>query len=241
MAALACRLAGAGSYIRPNRQESVSRRKPLTRADSRPAGEGSSRIAAAEKRTADAVKKADSAAQNATKALDAVTSLPGASWEDWARLNYKREKEEAVGRVVRPIARVLLLTAFLASLWAVERAPLPLRALGSFLIAVLVGLRGFSSSALDASGAMGAAVVGTLTLGSGLRFGAVLLAFYFASSAITKASPSLLWATGPLSSLTRWGDAPPPLLWVTRVMLPVHFPFAPSPSPPRVGPGPRLG
>lgn len=57
--------------------------------------------------------------------------------------------------------------------------------LGGMLLAVAVGLRGYSKGSLSASGSIAALFVGWATLASSFRAGLVLLAFFFSSSMLT--------------------------------------------------------
>lgn len=62
------------------------------------------------------------------------------------------------------------------------------RVAAALLFAVLLAVRGYRKKSLSASGGAAAVVVGVVCLSASLRFGGVMLAFYFTSSRVTKVS-----------------------------------------------------
>jgi len=60
------------------------------------------------------------------------------------------------------------------------------RALAAVAVATGMAVRGLRKHSLDTSGAVAAAAVGFLSLGSGVRFGLTLILFYLSSSALTR-------------------------------------------------------
>jgi len=66
-----------------------------------------------------------------------------------------------------------------------------IRVVGSLILGAGLAFKGYKSGSLDKTGAVGAALVGWGTLYAGVRFGVVLGAFFFLSSAMTKVGSSL--------------------------------------------------
>ena len=56
----------------------------------------------------------------------------------------------------------------------------------TFLLAIAMSIKGYRKKSLSKSGALGAFIVGGLTLGTSYRFGITMLNFYITSSALTK-------------------------------------------------------
>ena len=118
--------------------------------------------------------RAAQAAAAAQGTLERLEQLPS------ARLPTAWDRAAALGR---PLAKAAALAAAAAG---IHSAGLALRLAGAAAIAALVGLSGWRRGSLSGSGALAAAAVGAATLAASCRAGLTLLAFFFASSALTR-------------------------------------------------------
>jgi uncharacterized protein (TIGR00297 family) len=89
----------------------------------------------------------------------------------------------AAARALRPAAAAAAVVAYCALVHSFHATA---QVLGGLLLALAVAARGWSRSALSASGAAAAVVVGWATLGASFRAGLVLLAFFVSSSKLTQ-------------------------------------------------------
>lgn len=114
-----------------------------------------------------ALREAETSAQN-------VQHLPSAS------------APKQIPPILRQAAKAVLYSSVCAAVYLSHASSLWLQYSVAVLTSSLIGLQGYHKQSLDASGAVAATVVGGAILGSSLRCGAALLAFFFASSKLTR-------------------------------------------------------
>lgn len=115
----------------------------------------------------EALREAETSAQN-------VKHLPSAS------------APKKIPPILKKAAKALFYSSACAAVYLSHARSLWLQYSVAVLTSSLIGLQGYHKKSLDASGAVAATVIGGATLGSSLRCGAALFAFFFASSALTR-------------------------------------------------------
>lgn len=122
----------------------------------------------------EALEKVSVAMQTAQSTLEHLEELPS------ARLPTTWDSAAAA---LKPLAQA---GALLAACALIHSGGMLLRVLGSLAVALGMAWTGWRKSSLSASGALAALAVGAGTLGASYRGGVTLLAFFFASSLLTR-------------------------------------------------------
>ena len=123
----------------------------------------------------EALKKVQEAIVKAERTVETIESLPS------ARLPTMLDK---VKKALGPVSKLAFLLLYCRTIHSLNSSTI--QVIGGSILAFLVAIRGYRKSSLSPSGSIAAIVVGAATLGSSFRAGLVLLAFFFASSALTK-------------------------------------------------------
>lgn len=123
----------------------------------------------------DALRKVHVAISHAETVIDTIETLPSARMPTRMDMLWQR--------VLKPLSKYVGLLGYC---YVTHALHVTSQVMGGVFLATYVGFKGYRSRSLSPSGALAAVAVGAVTLGSSFRCGLVLLAFFFASSALTQ-------------------------------------------------------
>lgn len=170
-----CRIAHTGwNHNKPIANKFISLEKPKSSAEVTPEPE-SERTPITNPEVEDALRKVHDAISHAETVIDSIETLPSARMPTRMDVLWQR--------VLRPLSKYVGLLGYCYITHALHVTS---QVMGGVFLATYVGFKGYRNRSLSPSGALAAVAVGSVTLGSSFRCGLVLLAFFFASSALTR-------------------------------------------------------